>query len=158
MTDKSQRFEVLTCHIQFQSFRGANSLKKTWLKLHYLSSQSKHTAHWWHWAYTKLPKSVIAGLLFWRTLHLFLIYSSSLHMCVCVCVMFFCCMQSNLTHHAVEAYLDRKTHNATLSLMDWHPQNSDIKIMESAKDHLESKWRKGLPTFSEKPSIVLQEL
>lgn len=67
-------------------------------------------------------------------------------------------MQSNLTHHAVEAHLDRKTHNATLSLMDWHPQNSDIKIMEAAKDHLESKWRKGLPTFSEKPSIVLQEL
>lgn len=66
-------------------------------------------------------------------------------------------MHNNLTHHAVEAYLDRKTHNATLSLMDWPPQNPDVKTIEAPKDHLESKWRKELPAFNERPSIVLEE-
>lgn len=48
--------------------------------------------------------------------------------------------------NAVKAYLDRKTHNGTPTVMDWPPQSPDLNIIGAVGDHLDRQWNKRQPT------------
>lgn len=46
------------------------------------------------------------------------------------------------TANVVKAYLDRKAHNKTLSIMDWRPQSPDLNINKAVWDQLDRMERK----------------
>lgn len=52
----------------------------------------------------------------------------------------------NQNINAVKAYLDRKTHNGTLSVIDSPPKSLDQIITEAVCDHLDDKHNRGQPT------------
>ena len=41
----------------------------------------------------------------------------------------------------VKSYLERKTADETLTVMDWPPQGSDLNIIEAVWDHLDREKR-----------------
>lgn len=64
---------------------------------------------------------------------------------------------SKHTSNTVKAYLDRKTHNGTLSVIDWCPQSPDLKIIEVVWDHLNREHNKRQPIPKEKFFCLVQE-
>ena len=43
----------------------------------------------------------------------------------------------------VKSYLERKTDDKTLTVMDWPPQSPDLNIIEAEWDHLDREINKG---------------
>ena len=47
--------------------------------------------------------------------------------------------------HTVKSYLERKTADKTLTVMDWPPQSPDLNIIEAAWDQLDREINKRQP-------------
>ena len=47
------------------------------------------------------------------------------------------------TVHAVKSYLERKTTDRTLTVMDWLPQSRDLNIIEAVWYHLDRERHRG---------------
>ena len=57
----------------------------------------------------------------------------------------------------VKSYLERKTADKTLKVMDWPPQSPDLNIMEAVLDHLDRERNKGQPKSKEELWEVSKE-
>ena len=55
----------------------------------------------------------------------------------------------------VKSYLERKTADKTLTVMDWPPQSPDLNIIKAVWDHLDRERNKGQPKSIEE--LVLKE-
>lgn len=62
----------------------------------------------------------------------------------------------NHTHNAIKAYVIRKTHNGTLSIMDWPPQSLEVDNTEAMWGHIDGEWKKRKPKSKERAMNVLQ--
>ena len=49
----------------------------------------------------------------------------------------------------VKSYLERKTADITLTVMDWSPRGPDLNIIEVVWDHLDRERNKGQPKSKE---------
>ena len=58
---------------------------------------------------------------------------------------------------SVKSYLERKTADKTLTVMDWPPQSPDLNIIEAVWDHLDRVRNKGQPKSKEELWEVLKE-
>ena len=57
----------------------------------------------------------------------------------------------------VKSYLERKTTDKTLTVMDWPPQSPDLNIIQAVWDHLDRERNKGQPKSKEDLWEVLKE-
>ena len=57
----------------------------------------------------------------------------------------------------VKSYLERKTADITLAVMDWPPQSPGLNIIEAVWDHLGRERNKGQPKSKEELWEVLEE-
>ncbi|XP_053573179.1 pterin-4-alpha-carbinolamine dehydratase 2 isoform X1 [Bombina bombina] len=67
----------------------------------------------------------------------------------------------NYTKHpanAMKSYLERKTADKTLTVMDWLTQNPDLNIIEALWDHLDKEINKRQPKSKEELWEVLKEV
>ena len=57
----------------------------------------------------------------------------------------------------VKSYLERKSANKTLTVMNWPPQSADLNIIEAVWDHLDRERNQGQLKFKEELWEVLKE-
>lgn len=53
------------------------------------------------------------------------------------------------TTNVVKAFLNRKIHNGTLSVMNWPPQSQDLNLFEEVWNHLDREQKKSQSTPKE---------
>ena len=57
----------------------------------------------------------------------------------------------------VKSYLERKTADKMLTVMDWPPHSPDLNIIEAVWDHLDREINKGQPKSKEELRVGLKE-
>ena len=58
----------------------------------------------------------------------------------------------------VGSYLERKTADKTLTVIDWPPQSADLNIIEAVRDHLDRQINKGLKSKEELWEVLNEAL